>query len=174
METSAESRPNIIPNAGVHDAIMHEHDSFIASGIHSLRLYRDTWVCLVRKGHPQVKERLSLKQFVSLKHIPMSYPTTEGPGMVDKLLGDHGLKRAVSTTVTNFITAPFYVANSDCLSAVPKRVAQFFANQLPVRILTLPLSQNPLVISLVWHAPSHSDPAHMWMRNLIAATAIDT
>jgi DNA-binding transcriptional LysR family regulator len=144
------------------------------SGLHSLPLFRDRWVCLARKAHPTVKRRLTLNHFVSLKHIPISYPSTPGPGMVDRLLADHGLKRTAATTVAHFITVPFYVANSDCIAVVPARLARFFAGFLPLRIFPLPFAVPPLQVSLIWHARTHSEPAHVWLRKLIGDTAPST
>jgi len=140
------------------------------SGLHSLPLFQDRWVCLVRKGHPAVRRHLSLKQFVSLKHIPISYPVSGGPGMMDRLLADRGLKRTVATTVAHFVTAPFYVANSDCITLVPSRLARYVTKFLPVRIFPLPFAQSSLEFSLIWHARMHSEPAHIWARKLIADT----
>src|SRR5690606_5881773 len=31
--------------------------------IHRYDLFTDEWVCVARKGHPQIRERLSVKQF---------------------------------------------------------------------------------------------------------------
>lgn len=140
------------------------------SGLHSLPLFQDRWVCVIRKGHPVVKRRLSLSQFVSLKHVPIAYPLGEGRGMVDKLLADRGLKRTVATTVAHFISAPFYAANSDCITLVPSRLAKYVARFLPVRVFPVPFAQPPLEFSLIWHARMHSEPAHIWVRKLIADT----
>lgn len=142
------------------------------SRLHSLTLFRDQWVCLIRKRHPVIKHRLSLKQLVSLKHITVSYPATDGPGMMDRLLADRGLKRTVAVNVAHFLTVPFYAANSDCIAIVPMRLAEIFVKVLPLQIFPLPVSPSPLDISLLWHSRIHSEAAYVWTRNLIAQTAL--
>src|SRR5262249_43191409 len=57
-------------------------------------LFSETYTCIVRRGHPRVRRRLSLKTWTLLKHVLVSQrPDT--PGSVDRALEARGLSRTV-------------------------------------------------------------------------------
>ena len=58
-------------------------------GIRTQRLVSDRFVCVVRDGHPIVKKRLSLDEFVSLPHALVA-PRGESGSIVDTALAAWG------------------------------------------------------------------------------------
>jgi DNA-binding transcriptional LysR family regulator len=46
-------------------------------------------------------------------------------------------------------------------------VAQMFASTLPIKTFPLPFETPPLHEILLWHKRNDSDPAHIWLRDLL-------
>ncbi|MEO7205719.1 MAG: LysR family transcriptional regulator [Steroidobacteraceae bacterium] len=137
-----------------------------ASGIHCRHLYEDVPVCIVRVGHPGVRRRLTLSQFVGLEHVIVLYPP-EGPGMIDRLLTTHGVQRNVAIAAPHFTTAAFAVANSDWVATVPARFAHAVADPLRLKVVPLPFKVPRQRVGLFWHGRNAVEPSHVWVREII-------
>jgi DNA-binding transcriptional LysR family regulator len=138
------------------------------SSLHSQILGQDDWVCIARRGHPTFRRRLSLKEYATLKHLAIIYPDADiGAGMVDRHLVARGLTRKCPLALPHFITTPFHVARTDCVSTVPRRVAAYYSKILPLQVADVPLELPPINIGLVWHARVEGDVAHRWLRKMI-------
>lgn len=133
-------------------------------------LFDDQFVCIVRKGHPQVGERLTLKRYASLLHVLV----TEEPGatgVVDRALATRGLRRTIGLRTSHFLMVPPVVAASDMVAALSRRVAEPFARSLPLRLVPPPLPLPRGAVGQVWHERTESSPAHVWLRRVIADVA---
>ncbi len=135
-------------------------------GMHRAVLFDERFVCMVRRDHPRVRTRLTLKVYTELHHALIA-PRGEKGGFVDDALAARGLERHVSLMVPHFLVAPHVVAHSDLIITLAERVARSVAAYLPLRILPLPLSVPGFSMSLVWHPRHHNDPGHRWMRAMI-------
>jgi DNA-binding transcriptional LysR family regulator len=133
------------------------------------KLFDENFVCIVRKGHPSVRQRLSIEQYCALNHLLIA--PRGGRGFVDALLAERGLERRVALKVPQFMLAPFIVAESDLVLTLAKRVARQFAELLPLDILEAPLELPTFTCSQVWHERRHGDPAHSWFRGIVLRTA---
>ncbi|MEL6190347.1 MAG: LysR family transcriptional regulator, partial [Myxococcota bacterium] len=131
----------------------------------------DRLVCVVREGHPTVRARLSLKQFVRLEHIQVA-PRGRPGGYIDELLSERDLTRSVRRYVPYFRVGLEMVASSDRVLTVSERIARKAAAELGLRVLEPPLPFEPYTLSMVWHPRRDRDSAHAWLRQrLIDATS---
>lgn len=130
-------------------------------------LFEEHYACIVRKDHPVVRTKLTLRTYVSLKHIMVSQ--TPAPGGIDRALAALGHSREVGLRVSHFLNVPSLVASSDFVAALSRRVAAPFARLLPLRMFDPPLRLRTSRIGMVWHAALDDDPAHRWLRAAIAA-----
>jgi DNA-binding transcriptional LysR family regulator len=138
--------------------------------IRSQRLVSDGFVCVVRDGHPVVKKRLSLDDFVALPHALVA-PRGEGGSVVDSALKRIGKKRRVAVEIPHFLVAPHLVRETDLVLTLAERVAKSLAPLLGLRQLAPPLELPGFSMSMIWHERQHVDPAHAWLRALIARVA---
>jgi len=46
----------------------------------------------------------------------------------------------------------------------PKRLATFFASQLPIKTLPAPIEISTMSVAVYWHERYHRDPANRWLR----------
>jgi DNA-binding transcriptional LysR family regulator len=135
-------------------------------GLYRQTLFTERFVCVVREGHPKVKKKLDLEQFVALQHILIS-PKGLGMGTVDRALAERGLSRRVALRVPSFLAAPMIVAESDLVLTCPSRIARALSSMLPLKVLPPPLELTGFTTYAVWHERMHHDPAHMWLRRTI-------
>lgn len=130
-------------------------------------LFHEDFLCIVRRDHPAARGALSLERYLSLAHISVA-PRGSAGSIVDSALLKLGHRRNVELVVPHFLVAPHVVAETDLALMLPARVATHFAQHLPLRLLPPPLPLSGFTIGQLWHDRMHRDPAHRWLRKLIA------
>jgi DNA-binding transcriptional LysR family regulator len=137
------------------------------AGSYQQRLFQDRFVCVVRRDHPEVKETMTLEQYVGLRHALIAPRGTRG-GLVEDALGKLGLSRRVVLAVPQFLVAPLVIAESDLVLTLAERLARTLVQTLPLRIVPLPLEMPGFSTTQFWHERQHQDPAQIWLRGVIA------
>jgi DNA-binding transcriptional LysR family regulator len=133
-------------------------------------LFDEQFVCLLRKGHPALKRKLTLERYVKLGHVLVS-PGGTPLGVVDRVLARRGLERRVARTVASFLVAPRLVADSDFVLTIAKRVACLLAGPLELAVRPPPLELSGFELKMVWHRRNDDDPAHAWLRERMRRSA---
>lgn len=140
----------------------------LPEGFYQTTLFKDSYLCLVRKNHPQVGKSLSLTTYAALEHV-LASPQGDLLGAVDQALTKKGLKRKVVAGLGNFHTPAAVVANSDLIATIPRRLAESYAQLYDLRTFPVPLSLEGFTVKAVWHARTHQSPTHLWLRQKIQA-----
>jgi len=130
-------------------------------------LFDEVYTCIVRRDHPTVRKELSLAKWLALPHVLVSQ-RGESPGSVDRALAARGLARTIGARVSHFLLVPVLVARTDLVAAIGARVAATFANPLRLRAFAPPVALPSARTGQVWHEQMHDDPAHRWLRRVIA------
>lgn len=157
---------------------LRDHGSDLAVGIYGelpqemrvRQLVTDRFVCVMRRGHPLAKRRLSLTQYVSARHIQVA-PRGKPGGYLDEVLTAQGLSRTVARAVPYFVTALQLAAESDYLLTISERIARRFAGPLALEVREVPLTLRPYALSLVWHPRFDGDAAHRFLREVFQRAA---
>lgn len=147
---------------GYYDSVPAEHSQCI--------LFEERYLCLIRRGHPIVRNKLTLETYASLKHIMVSHKPGATSG-IDRALAAVGHRRDVALRVSHFLNVPALVASSDMVAALSSRVAKPFAEHYGLRLFQPPLKLSAGRIGMVWHASREGDPAQRWFRALVASVA---
>jgi len=134
---------------------------------HSQSLFEDQYVCLMREGHPLSKGALSLNRFAGARHV-LVRPSGESGSLLDELLAKRKIKRRISMSVTQLISAFFLVESSDLITAVFRSTADYCIARGGFRLVARPLPVGPVQITMVWHVGMTNHPAHRWMREQLA------
>lgn len=124
---------------------------------------KEQLVCAVRKGHPLAgRQRLSLKQFMGLKHV---YPSPLGlrTNIVETWLSEQGLQRAIAVTTRGYWAAAQIISKSDYIVSMPQRVAEIFAKHGPLHLLEPPKGFPGFRLNLIWHPLYERDPGTQWL-----------
>jgi DNA-binding transcriptional LysR family regulator len=137
---------------------------------HEQPLFGDEYVCVVRRGHPTVKSRLTLRRYLQLSHVLVS-SRADSPGSVDRALAAIGEQRTIGARVSHFLTVPVLISQTDMVAALDRRVAEVFARSLGLKLFAPPLALPKGTVGQVWHQQQDADPAQRWLRGLIADVA---
>lgn len=131
-------------------------------------LFTESFVSLLRSGHPATKRRLTLERYLELQHVLVS-PQGGGESFVDAALRRLGRVRHVTLRVPHFLAAPLIVAATDYVVTLPERVALAVAKQHRLVVVRPPLRVPTFSNDQFWHARSDEDAAHRWFRQQVKA-----
>lgn len=131
-------------------------------------LMHDTFVGVVRRGHPWLRGPKTPARFASFEHLGVSHRGKLG-GPVDRALRREGLARRVVATVPSATAAVVAAARSDLITGVPSVLARALAEVLPIVPFELPFDLPPVAISATWHPRFDTDPVHRWVRDCLAS-----
>lgn len=139
------------------------------NGIYQRKLQDEEFVCAVRRGHPLGK-RLTLKRFLELGHVVTGIGR-RGNASVDLALAKLKLKRRIALRLPSFLAGCHVVASSDLVMTLPRRTAEYAANQLDLTLHPPPLQLDPFSLYAVWHERQHREPQQVWLREQLFTAA---
>ncbi len=130
-------------------------------------LFDDTFLCAVRRDHPEVRRKLTLERFLTLRHVQIA-PQGRPGGPVDDALAARGKSRRVAVRTPSFLAAPLLVSRSDFILTAPRFVLEPLATPFGLRTFPLPVPVPGFRVASAWHPRAQEDPEHRWFRGLLA------
>lgn len=128
----------------------------------------ETFVSVVRRGHPLSRRKVSLPRFAALDHVLV----ITGSGQVssvDRKLQSQGLVRRIALRVPSFWAALHAVRNSDAVTTLPKRFVDIAGTD--VNVLRLAGNIPGFSLNLVWHPRNTTSPRHRFVREALLGWA---
>lgn len=156
--------PHLILESGEVDLAVGAFSRLIA-GCRQKRLYRENYVCVVRKDHPRFEKGMTSEAFCSVPHALVD-PRGYVHERLDRWLAQQKVPRTAKLHVPYFLSLPLVIARSDLLVVMASRVAQAYAEMLPLKIMPPPVKLPAYEPRLFWHERFHRDPANSWLRSL--------
>jgi len=138
----------------------------LKAGFFQRRLFRQRYVCLLRKGHRLDKKKVSLAEFSAAQHLVVVSAGT-GHGQVDEILRRKGVERRVVLTVPHFVAVGHILQATDLVATVPERFAERMCKPFGLLALPHPADLPEVAINVFWHAKYHREPANQWLRGQI-------
>ena len=133
-------------------------------------LYRRDYVCIARRDHPSIGDRMTLRQFGAAPQIETpSAPITRA--WVESELRRRQLRATVQMSMQHVAAIPFIVAASDSIAVMPREVYDIFSPIAPIKIVKLPIAIPAIDIHQYWHPRVASDPALIFLRKLVYESA---
>jgi len=135
--------------------------------------------CYMRKKHPLINKKITLKDFLAYPHVRMYLPglSRENVGLVDEVLAERGLYRNVVLETTQFSPAIGVLANTDSilianagLAGSPALGDRVTVQPIPdelARLFSGHSGSKRTRLALLRHTRTSNSPAHQWMRRLI-------
>jgi DNA-binding transcriptional LysR family regulator len=139
---------------------------FAPPNVRSRPLYLERFVCVARRDHPRIRERLTLDEFCALDHVLVAPFGGSFTAPADDVLAGIGRQRRVRLSVPHFLLVPEILGRSDMIAMLPERLARGYRDRF--RVLELPFEMPPFTIAEVWHERTHRDPALLWLRQTLA------
>jgi DNA-binding transcriptional LysR family regulator len=130
-------------------------------------LMDDSLACVVRADHPEIDDRISQEQYERFKHVNVLPPGRMRVGLF-QALEQKGLRREVAVSVTHFLAVPEMVAVTDYCATLPRLICRRLASDPRLKIVAAPADLGTFPVEMAWHVRYRHDPAHRWLRTLIA------
>ncbi|MDM0113742.1 LysR family transcriptional regulator [Variovorax sp. J22R133] len=131
----------------------------------------DGLACVVRADHPKVGTKITKAQYERMKHVNLLPAGGRLRAGLFQALERGGLKRDVAVTVTHFMSIPEIVAATDYCATLPKLICRRLASDSRLKVLPAPVDLGTFPMQMAWHVRYRHDPAHVWLRNLVADVA---
>ena len=135
----------------------------LASDLHCLHIMTQSYVWVVRKGHPL--EKIAARDGFVMRDQAGRYPfiqpnaqpnrKRESNGPAEGFF-DHGHGEA-SVITPFFLTSPFFLEFSDHVTVLPKTTAEHILDRSRFSLLPVEPSAPNLVTYLAWHDRNHED-----------------
>lgn len=138
----------------------------LKAGFFQRRLFRQSYVCLFRKGHALDRKRLTLADFRAAEHLVIVSAGT-GHGKVDDLIRRAGVERSVRLTIPHFVSVGHLLRRTDMVATVTERLAQSLVDPFELAYRPHPVDLPEVAINVFWHAKVHRSPAHQWLRGIV-------
>ena len=137
-------------------------------------LFRSGFALVARSNHPRFLnaglaegDTVSVDLYCDLGHVLMS-PEGRLTSFVDTALRELGHSRTIAMTLPTFAGVYRAVAESDMVAMMPKLLARKVAPTAGLSLYEAPVAVPGPLISMIWHRRASHNPAHQWMRGLIA------
>ncbi|MBY2936354.1 LysR family transcriptional regulator [Rhizobium leguminosarum] len=134
----------------------------------SLLLYEEDFVIAARQGHPFLIDQ-TLATYCAMRHLVVSH-LGDTHGFVDNVLASHGCSRRVALTVPNFMFALAVLAETDFISALPRRFVEIHAARFGVVSVNPPLPLGRFAINATAPKAAIRDEGVAWLVRLLQAS----
>lgn len=138
----------------------------LPAGLFQRVLFKENYVCLVRRDHSATIQCLTPAGFAAMPHVTVQI-SGMGESAVDTALASAGLNRRIAARVPHFVTAVAIVVENDMVISLPERLARRFATTLPVSCIPMPIPIPAIATTMIWHERRQDDPLHQWLRDQV-------
>jgi DNA-binding transcriptional LysR family regulator len=136
------------------------------------RLSRHGFACLMRKGHPLWKSRLTVAAFLAAEHVVVR---REGRSqdILERFIDRRKMRRKIVLYTANVLSVPFIVMDTSLVATLPYAVVTRFASITSQLVAALPPFDLTYDLKLHWHRRFDSEPRSVWLREQLAAVFKD-
>jgi DNA-binding transcriptional LysR family regulator len=128
-------------------------------------LYDEDFVIAMRAGHP-FADRPTLDRYCEMQHVVVSL-TGDAHGFVDRVLASQGCSRRIALTVPNFMFALAVIAETDLISALPRRFVAMHAQRFGVVALEAPLPLDRFRLHAIAPKAAMMDAGLAWLFDVL-------
>ena len=132
-------------------------------------LFEDSFVCVVSTGNKLVGKHISMDQLLSLGHVVTRVGRHRPPTVDAWFFETFGHLRRTEIVAMSFNAVPHLVAGTNRVAMMHRRLAEVYCRTLPLRIIAPPVEMPPLIEVIQWHRYRESDPARIWLHEVLKA-----
>lgn len=136
-------------------------------------LYTDGYACLVWNENPLVGDSLTPEQYLGLGHVVLQFGRGRIPVQDEWFLTKLGVTRRIEVLAMNFNSVPQHIVGTKRIATIHRRLAEYYARYLPLRILAPPYELPQLTEAVQWHSLFTEDAGNRWLRALLKQAASD-
>jgi DNA-binding transcriptional LysR family regulator len=138
----------------------------VPARFHRRGLYQEDFVVAMRTGHPFAKAP-TLDHYSEMQHLVVSH-AGDAYGFVDEILARRGRSRRIALTVPNFMFALAVVAETDLITALPRRFAAMYVPRFDVVTVEAPLPFGRFRLTAIAPKAAMMDAGVAWFFNVLA------
>ncbi|EKY3231504.1 LysR family transcriptional regulator [Cronobacter malonaticus] len=116
------------------------------------------------------RAQLTLEDYLAARHLVVT-PWNEKQGVLDTQLEQMGYTRHIALKTPSMLGAPFIVAESDLLMALPRFAAKKLLPATDIRIFELPFNVPSFEVKIYSHQRSGKRGATDWLKTVLQALA---
>ncbi|ELY3802538.1 LysR family transcriptional regulator [Cronobacter sakazakii] len=116
------------------------------------------------------RTQLTFEDYLAARHVVVT-PWNEKQGVLDSQLEKMGYTRHIALKTPSMLGAPFIVAESDLLMALPRFAAQKLLPATNLRIFELPFEVPSFEVKIYSHQRSGKRGATDWLKRVLQALA---
>jgi DNA-binding transcriptional LysR family regulator len=137
------------------------------------QVYADSeYVCMVRAGHPVIRDSVSLQQYRQASHVVVASGASTASGHAQAI---EGALRSVGARIvvrnTHYLSLPGIILNTDLIATLPRGLADLLKENLKVKVLRPPVDLPNLQARIYWHERYHRESGNKWLRGAITEAA---
>ena len=143
---------------------------FAPPGLHSIRLFDERYVGVVRLNHPLLRDgRVSLDGFCDHPHLLVSPFRGDASGPTDQALAAIGRRRTIGLVVPGFSVVGSLLEETDLIAVLPERLI----GVMPYALETFetPVPVEGFHLEAVWPPRLHASSLHQWLLSEIVKAA---
>lgn len=137
-------------------------------GFHRQRLYTDSDMLAVRRGHPLGARLSRLDVFKKARHVAI-ISAERKEDYIDEWLRKQGVERDIALAVPHYLLALRIAAATDLVAFLPSRMIRFNRAQFALQMIRPPLDPGEDEQFLFYPVRAQVDPASIWLRQQILA-----
>jgi DNA-binding transcriptional LysR family regulator len=136
------------------------------------RLSKHGFACLMRKGHPLWKRRLTVAAFLQAEHVVVR---REGRSqdILERFIERRKMRRRIALYTANVLSVPFIVMDTQLVATLPYAVVTRFASITTQLVAALPPFDLTYDLKLHWHRRFDNEARSIWLREQLAAVFKD-
>lgn len=133
------------------------------AGLCSQVLLEDDLVCVMDRQHLPPAGDIDIDSYAARRHV---YPTpwTSDDNMIDGWLRRHGRHRQIVARTNSYRAALQLLEGSDCVLALPRRVAALLGTDAWLGQCELPAALHGFNMQMLWTEQADHDEANGWLR----------
>lgn len=151
--------------AGVADLAVGYFPDLQKAGFYQQKLFESSHVCLVRRGHPQVGDKLTMREYLQLSHAVVRPDGREH--VFEQVLNQRGIRRRVALELSHFMSLLPILESSDLVATVPHDLAEVCVAHGDLRVVEAPIKTVMIPLHQFWHSRFHKDAANVWLRGFV-------
>lgn len=134
-------------------------------------LFEDDFVCVAWTGNKELRgQAISMHNYLRLGHVVARFGDQQQvPAFEEKFMEHFSGDRRIEVVATGFTLVPQLVVGTTRIATIHRKLARFYAKQLPLKILRPPVNIPPVVESIQWHTIRDGDPGLRWLRRLLTS-----
>lgn len=140
------------------------------SGIVVQPVSNENLVVLLRRGHPALRGRMTVRRYAALDHVLVAPRGLPGSA-VDTALEPLGVSRRLVLRMPHFTAAAVVVSKTDLVVTIPEGLAREVAGELGLVSVPLPFAVPGFTFNIGYSSSFEDDAAHRWFRERLVEAA---